>query len=132
MGSIAGMKKLIKRVVVFSAIAGIGYAIYKAVASPAASDETFELPAAPDVAGTRRRVVTATAKADGVITGLAGPWGEVSKADAIAQIQSGDYDYYVAGASDYALQVVEGASGPYLRTEPGGGVTNNLDQLPDA
>jgi len=126
------MKKLIKRVFVLSAIAGIGYAIYKVVAKPSVSEETFELPAAPDVAGVRRRQVTATAKSDGVITGLAGPWGEVSKAEAIAQIQAGEYQYYVAGASDYALQVVEGATGPYLRTEPGGGLANNLDQLPDA
>jgi hypothetical protein len=66
-----------------------------------------------------------------VITGLAGPWGEVPKADAIEHIQRGEFDYYVAGANDYALQVVEGATGPYLRTEPGGGLANNLDQLPD-
>lgn len=71
---------------------------------------------------------------DGDITALCGSFGTTLKDAAIAQIDGGVHRYYVSEGSDakeYDVKVVrpEGRV-PYLRTEPGGGEANNLDNLP--
>ena len=59
-------------------------------------------------------------------------WSPRSKSDAINDIESGDHTYYVQdslGRSD--IHVVNGQSGKYLRTDPNGKSSDNLDDLPD-
>lgn len=75
------------------------------------------------------REVTATGKDEtGRVISLHGEWGEVSKEEAIRAIEAGEARYRVTGGQD--LMVVAGPSGKYLRSRPGGGTADNLDELP--
>ncbi|MCP4306089.1 MAG: DUF3892 domain-containing protein [bacterium] len=78
------------------------------------------------------RQVTATGKnSDGDITKLCGAFGTRTKLGAISDIEQGVHTY-MSGNS--VIEVVNDPSvtgGKYLRTRPGGGVSNNLDNLPD-
>lgn len=59
-------------------------------------------------------------------------WSPRSKADAIADIESGAHTYYVPWATGRTeIRVVEGAKGKYLRTDSDDTQKNNLDDLPD-
>lgn len=83
-----------------------------------------------------RREVTHTRKdKDGDITALCNPgfsWSPRSKLLAITDIESGDHQYYVkVGLHNVGINVVDGSSGKYLRTDPDKTNTNNLDDLPD-
>jgi hypothetical protein len=82
------------------------------------------------------RQVKQTGKdADGDITKLCNEgqsWSPRSKRDAIRDIEDEENTYYVEdkeGRSD--IQVVNGPTGKYLRTDPDGRAENNLDTLPD-
>lgn len=81
-----------------------------------------------------RRVTCSGKDSDGDITHLGNKpvWGTVPKASAIAHIEDGDHRYYVQdsnGSSD--VQVVNGPSGKYLRSDPNGSCSDNLDNLAD-
>lgn len=84
-----------------------------------------------------RRLVTATMKdSQGDILGLCSNWGSWSpryKVDAINDIETGFYQYYVSllGLGDVDIHVVNGPNGKYLRTDPDKTLGNNLDSLPD-
>lgn len=82
------------------------------------------------------RKVTATGKdQDGDITSLCNSsqnWSPRGKFGAIADIESGEIQYYVgSGDSKVLIQVIRGPTGKYLRTEADPRSTNNLDNLPD-
>lgn len=82
------------------------------------------------------RFVRQTGKdANGDITALCNSgesWSPVPKAHAIEQITAGTHRYTVAWASGPTqIHVVQGANGPYLRTDRDNSPTNNLDELPD-
>lgn len=75
----------------------------------------------------RPRQIKSTDKDDdGDITSLIGGFGEVSKTQAIRDIESGRARYAVG---DSEVQVVNGAHGKYLRTEADGKKGNNLDEI---
>lgn len=86
-----------------------------------------------------RRVTRTRKDKDGDITAICNAnatWSPRSKADAISDIKSpSGHTYYVengAGRSD--IQVINDSSvsgGRYLRTDPNGSCTDNLDTLPD-
>lgn len=82
-----------------------------------------------------RRVTKTGKDVDGDITSLCNPgmfWSPRSKANAISDIENKTHTYYVRdvyGRSD--IQVVNGANGKYLRTDPNGSCKDNLDNLPD-
>jgi len=83
-----------------------------------------------------RRVTKTGKDEDGDITKLCNPdasWTPRYKAGAISDIENGVHTYYVkdskGGRSD--IQVVKGATGKYLRTDPNGECEDNLDNLPD-
>lgn len=82
------------------------------------------------------RPVRQTSKdADGDIAALCNPnesWKRVTKTEAIAHIQNGTHRYHVPWASGATqINVVDGANGPYLRTDRDNSPENNLDELPD-
>lgn len=81
------------------------------------------------------RRVTGTGKdRDGDITSLCGSWGRVTKAAAIREIEPPTTNtYYVQdGYGRRAdVQVVNGLTGKYLRTDPNSSCSDNLDNLPD-
>ena len=84
----------------------------------------------------RKRTVTRTKKdQDGDILALCNPgdeWSTRSKEDAIRDIESGEFDYYVSwpgNATD--VKVVSGPNGKYLRTDRDSSGRNNLQDLPD-
>jgi hypothetical protein len=83
------------------------------------------------------RQVTRTGKdADRDITKLCNPgqvWSPRSKAGAISDIDGGTHTYFVqsAGKARTNVQVINGASGKYLRTTADSSSKNNLDNLPD-
>lgn len=82
-----------------------------------------------------RRVTKTGKDKDGDITKLCNPnaaWSPRWKRGAISDIENGTHTYYVQdskGRSD--IQVVNGPTGKYLRTDPDGRAENNLDSLPD-
>jgi len=82
-----------------------------------------------------RKVTKSRKDSNGDITALCNygeSWSPRSKSDAINDIESGDYTYYVQdsfGRSD--IHVVNRLSGTYLRTDPNGRASDNLDNLPD-
>jgi hypothetical protein len=82
-----------------------------------------------------RRVTQTGKDEDGDITRLCNPsatWSPRTKSGAISDIDNGTHTYYVQdskGRSD--IQVVNGPTGKYLRTDPDGRAENNLDSLPD-
>jgi hypothetical protein len=82
------------------------------------------------------REVSQTAKNDsGEITGLCKPgawWSPRSKEDAIRDIDSGDHTYHVQWPEKRTeIQVVDGKTGKYLRTNRDGTTRNNLFDLPN-
>ena len=80
------------------------------------------------------RQVTATGKdSDGDITKLCGSWGSAMKSQAIEQIESRLYTYYVQQPrlSRVDVHVVNGPTGKYLRADPDQASQNNLDNLPN-
>ena len=79
------------------------------------------------------RQVTRTGKdRDGDILKLCGPWGVANKAEAIRHIETRAHRYYVGrGTNPVWVIVVNGPHGKHLRSSPDGGVSNNLDSLPD-
>ena len=53
-------------------------------------------------------------------------------AEAITAIRSSAVIYFTSvGGDDALVIIVDGHSGPYLRTDPDASVANNLDALPD-
>lgn len=77
--------------------------------------------------------VTATGKdRDGDITKLCGPWGKVSKAQAIEHIENGDHTYHVQnGTRRTEIRVITGVINRYLRTDADRSSANHLENLPD-
>ena len=82
-----------------------------------------------------RRVTHTGKNADGDITGLCNPkmaWYSRLTAQAVLDIQSKTHRYYVeAGGQQATIQVVNGPSGPYLRTRANNKSVDNLDDLPN-
>lgn len=70
-----------------------------------------------------------------VITSLGNPgqpWSPRQKEDAISDIESGRHGYHVAGPDrSTRVEVVEGVTGKYLRTDWDDTERNNLLDLPD-
>ena len=80
------------------------------------------------------RRVTGTGKdLHGDITALCGWWGRTSKATAIIEIEQGWHTYFVQDAyyRRANVQVVNGRTGKYLRTDPNAACSDNLDNLPN-
>jgi hypothetical protein len=80
------------------------------------------------------RRVTSTGKDNsGDITSLCGSWGSQSKASAIIDIESGTHRYYThaSNGAEADVEVVNGATGKYLRTDPDKTTADNLGDLPD-
>lgn len=82
------------------------------------------------------RAVRKTRKNDeGDITALCDSgayWSPRSKADAIADIESGAHTYHVPWPTGRTeIRVVKGPKGKYLRTDRDQTEKNNLDDLPD-
>jgi len=80
-----------------------------------------------------RRVRRSGKDRDGDIVRLCGDWGSRTKAEAISDIEYRTHRYYV---EDYLtrraeVQVVNGPTGKYLRTDPNSSCSDNLDNLPD-
>ena len=83
---------------------------------------------------TERAVYRTGKDRDGDITSLCGTaFGSVSKAQAIADIEGGTHSYHVplTNGSKARVDVVNGASGKYLRSNWDGTKSNNLDDLDD-
>lgn len=80
-----------------------------------------------------RRVTMTGKDKDGDITALCGGWGRTTKSVAIREIESRLSTYYVQDAYSRRanVQVVNGATGKYLRTDPNSSCSDNLDSLPD-
>ncbi|GIX15880.1 MAG: hypothetical protein KatS3mg119_0066 [Rhodothalassiaceae bacterium] len=82
-----------------------------------------------------RRVTCANHDRYGDITHIGNPhdWGIVTKDEAIYHIENDIYRCYVQapGTSPTYIEVVNGPTGKYLRTEPDGDPRNNLDNLPE-
>lgn len=83
-----------------------------------------------------RRATRSRKDSDGDITALCNPsegWSPRSKANAIADIESGTQSYYVKepGTARSNIRVVNGPTGKYLRSDPDPSSKNNLDNLPD-
>lgn len=80
-----------------------------------------------------RRVTSTGKDADGDITKLCGYWGSASKHQAIIDIENGSHTYYVQDQYGRRadVQVVNGQTGKYLRTDPNSTCSDNLDNLPD-
>ena len=82
-----------------------------------------------------RAVIQSGKDHDGDITALCYPgqhWSPRWKADAIRDIESGQYTYYVpmTDGSKTPIRVVNGPTGKYLRTDWDSTTHNNLDDLP--
>lgn len=80
-----------------------------------------------------RRVTRTGKDFDGDITALCGPWGRRGKADAIRDIENRWHTYYVLDSYRRRanVQVVDGRTGKYLRTDPNASCSDNLDSLPN-
>lgn len=97
---------------------------------------SFVLDGAEPAEGSRRHVVATRKDGRGDITHLCGgsdvSWGPVPVAEAITQIRSRSVVYFTGSDGQTSLvRVIDGRSGPYLRTDPDPSTANNLDQLPD-
>lgn len=80
------------------------------------------------------REVTASRKVRDNVIGICNSetWGYVSEAQAVQDIRSRGIQYYVDRGGERAwVYVVNGPSGPYLRTAADGTIGNNLHRLPD-
>ncbi len=80
-----------------------------------------------------RRVTRTGKDRDGDITSLCGGWGGATKATAISDIELARHTYYVQDSYNRRadVQVVNGPTGKYLRTDPNSSCADNLDNLPD-
>jgi hypothetical protein len=83
-----------------------------------------------------RKVTHSGKDSDGDITALCNAtesWSPRAKADAIRDIESGTYTYFVqhAGTNPAIVVVVEQNGRKHLRTTPDSSPRNNLDNLPD-
>lgn len=82
-----------------------------------------------------RRVTKTKKDSDGDILALCKDyedWSPRKKADAISDINSGNYNYYVIIKDKKVdIYVVNGSNGEYLRTDRDKTTINNLDYLPD-
>ena len=80
-----------------------------------------------------RRVKRTGKDRDGDITRLCGDWGSATKAQVILDIEGRRHTYYVQDHMSRRadVQVVNGPTGKYLRTDPNSSCTDNLDNLPD-
>lgn len=80
-----------------------------------------------------RRVTRTGKDRDGDITSLCGGWGTATKATAISDIELRRHTYYVQDSYSRRadVQVVNGPTGKYLRTDPNSSCADNLDNLPD-
>lgn len=67
------------------------------------------------------------------ITALCGWWGRRSKAEAISDIEFGRHTYFVQDPYGRRanVQVVNGRTGKYLRTDPNATCSDSLDNLPN-
>ena len=79
-----------------------------------------------------RRVTGTDKDYFGDITALCGWWGRSGKAQVIMDIEYGWHTYHVQDIYGYRanVQVVNGATGKYLRTDPNSSCSDNLDNLP--
>lgn len=85
---------------------------------------------------TSRRVTQTSKDKQGDITALCNPtstWSRVTKAQAIKDIESDDYRYYVkeGGAQEVDVRVRKRNDVKYLTTDADSKSPNNLDNLPD-
>ncbi|WP_367575766.1 DUF3892 domain-containing protein [Microbacterium algihabitans] len=80
---------------------------------------------------TEYAVTCATKNAQGDVVSIGGSWGSYEKATAIYYIQIGLHSFYVplTNGSVAQIEVVNGPTGPYLRTNWDGTTKNNLDDL---
>jgi hypothetical protein len=82
-----------------------------------------------------REVTQSVKNFEGDITALCKPgewWSPRQKQDAVKDIESGLYRYFVrVGGRQVDIHVVSGSRGKYLRTDPDATTRNNLDDLPD-
>jgi hypothetical protein len=81
-----------------------------------------------------RRVKRAGKDEDGDITSICGDWGNVTKATAITDLTPPVTNtcFVQDGLGRRAdVQVVNGPTGKYLRTDPNSNCSDNLDNLPD-
>lgn len=84
-----------------------------------------------------RKVTKSRKDKDGDITALCNPdatwWSPRLKKDAISDIESGSYRYFVkVGNNEVDIHVVDDPNkGKYLRTGKDATTRNNLDDLPD-
>lgn len=80
-----------------------------------------------------RRVTKTGKDTDGDITSLCGAWGSAAKATAISDIENRTHTYFVQDVRSRRadLEVVNGTTGKYLRTDPNSACSDNLDSLPD-
>ncbi len=81
----------------------------------------------------QRRVKRTGKDRDGDITSLCGDWGSVAKATAIREIEGRSHTYYVQDSfyRRAEVQVVNGPTAKYLRTDPNSYCSDNLDSLSD-
>ena len=80
-----------------------------------------------------RRVTRTGKDRDTDITALCGAWGRTAKAMAIFQIETGTHTYFVQDSYSRTavVQVVNGRTGKYLRSDPNSSCSDNLDSLPN-
>lgn len=82
-----------------------------------------------------RRITHSRKDYHGNITAIGRPgehWSPRSTTDAIRDIESRTHTYFVQWPEKRTeIQVVQGASGKYLRTDRDSTTRNNLDDLPD-
>ena len=83
-----------------------------------------------------RRVKKTRKNSEGDITALCNPgewWSPRQKVDAINDIENGTHAYYVQdnAGSKSDIHVVNGPTGKYLRSDPNGNASDNLNNLPD-
>lgn len=88
-----------------------------------------------DKSGMADRRITGTGKnTDGDIVSVCNHsvWGKATRAEAIRHIETGLHTYFVKqpGTTRSDVHVVDGPSGKYLRSDPDGSASNNLDNLP--
>jgi hypothetical protein len=80
-----------------------------------------------------RRVTKTGKDSSGDITSLCGTWGSRTKSLAIVDIELGTHRYYThaSNGTEADIQVVNGTTGKYLRTDPDKTTADNLADLPD-
>jgi hypothetical protein len=101
---------------------------------PAVFDNHFVKRLGLDDYACELREITATRKRTDNVTGICGvgDWGYVSEAQAVQDIRSRGIRYFVGSADERVfVHVVNGPSGPYLRTSADDTEDNNLLRLPD-